>query len=838
MPGKNELAPNVDATDMAAQLRGAAQHNPEAQPPSLALLWAHIPAAVIVTDNDLRIQSWNAHAETMYGWRADEVKGRDIDEVCQSRWSDVARAEVQRILQESGAWRGEIEQRHRDGSLLYVDASVAALRNEQGDMIGRVALHVDITARRQAFQALAASEANYRQAISAVGAIAYSLDYTINRYTFMSPNAEELTGYPLATLTPDFFDTLVIDSIPTGPFSGMTNEEATALIRSGKGGNIWHCDYRIRTHDGKERWVYDASVQIMGEDGVPIGAVGILQDITVRKQMEAALRASEARQRQLAEALEQRVQERTGELQAQRDFVSQIMDALGQGLVVGDGKGRAMYVNPAMARLLDTPQSALIGARLTDYIAPEDLPMVNALFPARLREEDFQFEVRMRTRSGQIKPVLVSTTPHRQEGAVIGRIALFTDLTEIKTAEASLRQSRDDLRAANVALERALRLKDEFLASVSHELRTPLTGILGLSEALQMQIYGALNERQMRSVETIWESGQHLLRLINDILDLSKLAASQLDMVFEQCDVVDICHGSLSLIKGMAQKKQLNVDLLIEPLDMSVRADPRRLKQMLVNLLSNAVKFTPAGGSIGLRVRGDADRQIITFAVWDTGIGIAAADLERIFVPFTQLNAGLTREYAGTGLGLALVERMVRTHGGSVSVESTPGMGSTFTLTLPWTSQAKPAAAAPASEAHTADLTPKPSADVQLLLAEDDPLNAEMLIEYLTEAGYRLIHAQDGLEAVQQAAALHPNLILMDIQMPQMDGLQAIQQIRRHPDQRVATVPIIALTAQAMAGDAERCLAAGANAYLAKPFRFTDILQLIGRHLRKETPSS
>ncbi|HAJ36807.1 MAG TPA: hypothetical protein DCL15_14075 [Chloroflexi bacterium] len=712
MPGKTEPTPTVDAAAMAAQLRNAAQDNPEAQHPSLALLWAHLPAAVITTDAELRIQSWNAFAETLYGWRADEVRGREIDEVCQSHLTDGARADVQRLLRERGVWRGEIEQRHRDGSLLYVDASVAALRNDQGDMVGSVALHVDITGRRQAFQALAASEANYQQAISAVGAIAYSLDYVTNRYTFMSPNAEELTGYPLATLTPDFLATLVIDSTPTGPFTGMTTDEVAALIRSGQGGNVWHCDYHIRTHDGKERWVYDASIQIMGEDGIPTGAVGILQDITVRKQMEAALRASEEQQRQLAATLEARVRERTSELQAQRDFVSQIMDALGQGLVVSDEQGRAVYVNPAMARLLDALPSTLIGARLTDYVVPEDLPMVNALFPARLQDEDFQFEVRLCTHSGQIKPVLISTTPQRQNGAIVGRIALFTDLTEIKTVEASLRQSRDDLRTANAALERALRLKDEFLASMSHELRTPLTGILGLAEALQLQVYGALNERQLRSVETIWESGQHLLRLINDILDLSKLAASQLDIVFEQCDVADICQGSLSLIKGMAHKKQLNVDLHIEQPDMSVRGDPRRLKQMLVNLLGNAVKFTPTGGSIGLRVRGDADRQVITFAVWDTGIGIAAADLERIFIPFTQLDSGLTREYAGVGLGLALVERMVRTHGGSISVESTPGVGSTFTLTLPWSPQTKPAAATSAPAALTTNLTRKPGAGV------------------------------------------------------------------------------------------------------------------------------
>jgi CheY-like chemotaxis protein len=394
----------------------------------------------------------------------------------------------------------------------------------------------------------------------------------------------------------------------------------------------------------------------------------------------------------------------------------------------------------------------------------------------------------------------------------------------------------------NTALEQALRMKDEFLASMSHELRTPLTSILGLSEALQIQTYGALNVRQLRSVETIWESGQHLLTLINDILDLSKLAAEQLDIAFEQCGVTSVCHSSLSLIRGMALKKQLHVDLMIDPMDMSVRADPRRLKQMLVNLLSNAVKFTPAGGDIGLRVQGDAGRQLIEFAVWDKGIGIAASDFERIFMPFTQLDAGLAREYAGSGLGLTLVERMARIHDGAVSVVSTPGAGSTFILTLPWAPHKPPAATSaalsPTREPGDIDDTSTAEMAPLLLLAEDDAISAEILTEHLTSVGYRVVQVKDGLGAVRQAVTLRPNLILMDIQMPQHDGLQAIQHIRSHPDPIIATIPILALTAQAMPGDAEHCLVAGANAYLSKPFRLGDVLRMVATHVKRKTPSA
>jgi len=941
-----------------------------AQQAYLATLLSTVPAAVISTDKALCIQSWNAGAEAMYGYAAEEVMGQPLDKICHSRYLDVTQAEARALLTQTGVWRGEIEQQRRDGQTIWVDAHVALLRDAQGAASGGVSINVDITERKQTMQALAASErqfrmlfenmtmgviyhaadgritlanraaqeilglsldqmqgrtsvdprwrsvredgsdfpgaehpamvalrtgqivtdvlmgvhhlereeqrwiriaavpefrpgeaqpyrvfatfdditerrraeqalvrseANYRQAISAVGAIAYSIDYKTNRYAFMSPGIEALTGYPLEMITPDFFASLILSSAPAGPFAGLTTPEAAQRVRGGANEAMWHCDYLLQTQAGEERWVYDVAVQIPGETGIPIGAVGILQDITERKTIEATLRASEEQSRQLAAALEARVQKRTAELQAQRDFASQVMEALGQGLVVGDARGHAVYVNPAMALLLERPAPTLIGASLEDFVAAEDLPIVAEMFPSHRFDETFQFEVRLRTSTGQTRHVLISTSPHRQGDAIVGRIAIFTDLTQIKSIEADLRHSRDEQRAANAALERALRLKDEFLASMSHELRTPLTGILGLSEALQMQTYGALNARQLRSVETIWESGQHLLTLINDILDLSKLAAAQLEVEFEQCDVADLCHSSLSLIKGMAHKKQQHVDLAIDPVGMSIRADPRRMKQMLVNLLSNAVKFTPVGGQIGLRVQGDAARQVIEFAVWDKGIGIAPENLERIFLPFTQIDAGLAREYAGTGLGLALVERMIHVHNGSVHVVSTPGAGSTFILSLPWTphdSTPSPHAAARAAAAPLPSPLPPATLGQTLLLAEDDVINAEMLVEYLTTAGgYRVESAHDGQAAVSMAVALKPALILMDVQMPLLDGLQAIQQIRNHADPAVATVPIIALTAQAMPGDAERCLAAGANTYLSKPFRFGDVLSTIAAHL-------
>ncbi len=240
------------------------------------------------------------------------------------------------------------------------------------------------------------------------------------------------------------------------------------------------------------------------------------------------------------------------------------------------------------------------------------------------------------------------------------------------------------LSAANLELARAARLKDEFLAAMSHELRTPLNAILGLAEALQEEIYGKTNDRQRKALHTIERSGYHLLELINDVLDVAKIGAGRMELEMRPVHVPTICESSLRLVRRDALKKQLKVRLEIDEDVTHLQADERRLKQILVNLLSNAVKFTPDGGQIALEVHGDADRQQVEFVVWDTGIGIGGEDLQRLFEPFVQLDSRLSRQYPGTGLGLALVHQMAHLHGGSVSVESELGRGSRFVVCLPW----------------------------------------------------------------------------------------------------------------------------------------------------------
>ena len=371
---------------------------------------------------------------------------------------------------------------------------------------------------------------------------------------------------------------------------------------------------------------------------------------------------------------------------------------------------------------------------------------------------------------------------------------------------------------------------------MSHELRTPLNAILGMSEALEDEVFGDLNERQIKSLRTIRRSGRHLLSLINDILDVSKIEAGKLELEIVTTVVQELCNSSLIFIKQQAFEKQVKLDVQLPPASGNIAVDERRMRQLLINLLSNAVKFTPIGGKITLSVtrqeREDSEdgSSWIEFKVTDTGIGIAAADQAKLFQPFVQLDSRLNRQYAGTGLGLSLVKQIAELHGGTVQLQSELHQGSCFTVTLPHTcllgdQDTCSFSAFDSLTAHPRLTNQKIAETYSILLAEDNEANISTFSSYLMAKGYSVILAKNGQEAIDLTHSEQPSLILMDIQMPQVDGIQAITTIRQNP--QLVGIPIIALTALAMDGDRERCLAAGANDYLAKPVQLKRLNQKI-----------
>ena len=415
---------------------------------------------------------------------------------------------------------------------------------------------------------------------------------------------------------------------------------------------------------------------------------------------------------------------------------------------------------------------------------------------------------------------------------------LLGEINQRKQVEESLQTERNvlakrtvELGDTNAKLARAVQLKDEFLANMSHELRTPLNAVLGISEVLQEQVYGSLNDKQCKLMHTIGDSGHHLLELINDVLDLAKIEAEKFTLKLNTISVNEVCQASLRMIKEMAYKKPILVSTSLDYAVDTIQADELRLKQILINLLSNAVKFTPEGGSIKLVVNGDVEHGVVDFSVQDTGIGIAEDDMKNLFEPFVQLDGSLNRAQEGTGLGLSLVYRFTEMHGGSISVESEVDQGSSFTVSLPWRHLKLDELSIPETErltmAHEPDsaLIDNHHSSRVILIAEDQEITSQVLSDYLTTLGYQILIARNGVEAVEQSRAMLPVLILMDIHMPLMSGLEAIKEIRADTD--IATIPIIALTALAMPSDKEHCLQAGANEYLSKPVSMKKLVAAI-----------
>lgn len=422
-------------------------------------------------------------------------------------------------------------------------------------------------------------------------------------------------------------------------------------------------------------------------------------------------------------------------------------------------------------------------------------------------------------------------------------------------------QAQENLRQINEDLEKASQLKSEFLSSMSHELRTPLNSILGFSDLLLRQTANTLSQRQINYIQTIEKSGQHLLQLINDILDLSKIEAGKVDLNLELVSIQSLCTECLSMIQPRATKKRLSLSLEIDYRLNQAKLDERRVGQMLINLLSNAAKFTPEGGQIKLSSRlaygtelakeFRPDRSPINpstpylcLEVKDSGIGIAKDKWSLLFSPFQQIDSSLARSHEGTGLGLALTKRLAELHGGTVSLESLENEGSTFRIWLPVTeirdrlfvnSQSSFIPQKEKPFIGKGQFDKSKFGIKRVLVVEDRPYNQALISEILEFEGYKVELVDNGatmMEIIDSNLVTPqtlPDLILMDIQLPEVDGLQLIRRLKNNSYWQ--KVPVIAVTALAMAGDRDRCLAAGASAYLSKPLNVDELISTVRSYI-------
>ncbi|NTU79543.1 MAG: response regulator [Chloroflexales bacterium] len=652
-------------------------------------------------------------------------------------------------------------------------------------------LFTDITARTQVEDALRQSEANFAKAFQSSPAALLITRLADGRYLELNDAYSAIVGYArdelLGHLTTEF-----------NIYLNATDRQAI-IDRLLTTGSIRAFETSIRHRSGAIRHVI-ADQEVMTFNGEACILTHFL-DITERKRLEAALHTA-----------------------FQRFQV--ILASLYGGILVMRDDDRVEFANQAFCDLFDLDEApeALLGLHATDIL--QRIASIYVDSPAALARIQAIVAEGQPVRGEEItiagaRTYLRDFIPIVLEGNQYGRLWHHLDITALKQAEGALEAERAllaqrvaertaDLSIANAELVRAARVKDEFLSTMSHELRTPLNAILGRAELLREQIYGPLMPKQHTAVASIMEAGQHLLTLINDILDLSKVEAGKLTLELAPLEVEAVGHAAVRMVAQMAMSKRINLTSTYDSQVKTVVADTRRLKQILVNLLANAVKFTPAGGKVGLEIAADPGRQVVTFTVWDTGIGITPEDQARLFQPFVQVDSSLSRQHEGTGLGLALVLRLTELHGGSVTLVSSPGQGSRFSVALPWSEQAASPPGGPAPGRGAARAAPP--AIRRAPRTEDSHPAVELLRDCLGALGSQVIVHGQASGAVERAAALQPDLIVLDILRPDQLGWAVLRRLKAAAN--TAAIPVLVVSA---VGDPARAGSLGAAGFLRKP---------------------
>jgi len=777
----------------------------------------------IATDAKGVIQIFNVGAERMLGYTAADVMNKLTPADISDPQELIARAKALSI--EIGtpitpgfealvfkASRGiediyELTYIRKDGSRFGAVVSVTALRDAQDVIIGYLLIGTELKAG--ALQSAIFNSANFSSiATDAKGVI-----------QIFNVGAERMLGYAAADVMNKITPADISDPQELIARAKALSVELGTPITPGFEALVFKASRGIEdiyelTYIRKDGSRFPAVVSVTAlrdAQGAIIGYLLIGTDNTARKLVEAEQKK-----------LDQRFRD-------QQFYTRSLIESNIDALMATDPSGIITDVNKQMEALTGCTRDELIGAPFKDYFTdPERAEAGIKLVLSEKKVTDY--ELTACARDG--KQTVVSynaTTFYDRNRTLQGVFAAARDVTERKRVEA-------ELRAAKAVAESASQTKSDFLASMSHEIRTPMNAIIGIADLLAKT---PLSPEQNKYVQIFRRAGDNLLHIINDILDLSKVEASELEMERTGFSLNDLLEKVTEMVAVRAHEKGLELVCEIAPkVPTTLVGDPTLLSQVLLNLLGNAIKFTESG-EVAIRVTPDADSTVpgvLRFTVSDTGIGIPGEKLGAVFERFTQADSSTTRRYGGSGLGLTISKRLVELMGGRIWVESEVGKGSVFSFAVPleiWACARRPTAA-PVGAGPEA---PLPA--LSILLAEDSPDNCTITMAYLEDTPYRVEIAETGAIACKKFMAGHYDLVLMDRQMPIMDGLTATRTIRawEQANDRPPT-PIIALTASALKGDREMCLAAGCTAFLTKPIKQEVLLQAIKDRSIVAPPSS
>jgi PAS domain S-box-containing protein len=816
-----------------------------AQIDAIFILNAEVPPIIVDCNNT---------ACTMFGYSYEEIIGQTTEFLHRSP-QDLR--EFQELLypmiREVGYARlYDFSMRCKDGTIFSTDHSVVPLLNDEKQRIGWISVIRDVSRQKQAEDMLRKLSRATEQSASAV-----LITDPHGKIEYVNPAFTRISGY-----TPDEVIHRTPRILKSDHHSPDFYEKLWAAITADQ---VWEGEILNKNKAGELYWEYTTITPVKDNTGTLTNYIAVKEDITARKESEIQLQELNAQLSRLNQEL--LALHKIGRTLAAtidlgklyqvmyREVFSKLLqvscftlityhadtELISLNMSIIDGKVVDPSRYPPMSMengpihdAIVTRQPQLIDLnQIRDQLHPLDcmaqvntnrLPQSAVYVPliSGNRVIGVLFIQDHKPNAFDDSTVTLVSTLASQIAVALENSDLFAKLIEERqTLAIRVMEQTSELRATNVELSRAVRIKDEFMANMSHELRTPLNAVLGMAEILQDEVYGPINEHQGRSIQLIEESGRHLLALINDILDISKIDAGKLSLNLKSIVPSEVCEASLRFVKQIAYKKQIDVSLNIADDLGQFYADERRLKQILVNLLTNAIKFTKEGKQVGMDVY--RDQANIMFSVWDHGIGIAPTDMSHLFQPFVQIDSGLTRKYEGTGLGLSLVYRLVDMHGGSVSLESEPGQGSRFTVAFSYDLDPDTKLITPPT--FEVPLQAKEISSRRLIVVEDEPLNRARLYSFLTDQGYYVVTANTGTQVTNLAKQVKPDLILMDMQLPGMDGYEAIRQLRTTSKSK--RIPIIALSARNLPGDQEKCMSIGVDQYLVKPVAYNALIEHI-----------
>jgi PAS domain S-box-containing protein len=793
--------------EMALYKHGAERRLRESEQ-RYAVTLSSIGDGVVATDAEGCVTFVNPAGEALTGWPRDEAAARPLrdmfqihDEATRTPIVDPMTAVLQSVG--DGGLPARAILRVRDGSEIPVECTGTPMTDERGARLGVVIVFRDMTQKRHAQEAEILRETNARLEMAMYGSNVgvWEIDMPEGDYKrgfARYSNIYEWLGFETPQARLDY-ETYM--SVLHPDHRASTDVAVASFLKDGDG--VFELENRLRHRDGSDRWVLVRGTARRDATGKPVRFVGSLVDITQLKLTEQALRASEERFR--------------------GTFENAAVGVAHCGL-----DGRFLRVNRRSSEIVGWERDALQLKRLHELIqhdfAAASIDRFRLLTEGKL--EHYSEEVPLVTFDGARVWVGLSVAlQHDASGRTSHVIVIIQDISARKALE-------DAVRVAKEAAEAANRAKDQFLANISHELRTPLNGILGYAQMLQRD--ARLDARQQAGVSVIEQSGQHLLTLINDILDFARLGAGKLELQVGEVSLGAFLGTIAEIVGVRAQQKNLVLNYVAaEDLPAVVRVDERRLRQVLLNLLANAVKFTDHG-EVSLTVsRGAIER--VRFEVRDTGIGVSPDRLEAIFQPFEQAGDH-TRRSGGAGLGLAISRQLVRMMGSEIYVSSSAGEGSVFWFELE----------APASAAETGLCAPRlqagslEGAGRTILVVDDVSANRALLAEVLGRAGFHVIESGDGHDALAKAAAHAPELIILDTVMPLMGGIEMLTHLRG--SQTLAKTPVIVVSADASERNARANIDAGADVFLAKPLDLDRLLrsaaELLGMPTRPVASSS